>query len=81
MQPHFRQSKITELQSNIQLNQILLDIGDVKKRLSEIAKLSLEYQHVIIKTIIRADQVENLELHLAAIQKALPIFAASRHFE
>ena len=46
------------------------------------AKLWLNYLKLITKlqNLIRTDRLGNFDLHLSAMQKALPIYAAAGHF-
>ena len=58
---------------------------ETKSKLTEksrTANLWAQYQTImeVIRKLITADRIGNWDLHLEAIQQALPIFAASGHF-
>ena len=78
-----------ELLSTIEENKVLECVQNAMKELkntlsneSRTAKLWIGYQQIIslIRKFIRADRLGMWDLHLEAIQEALPIFAAAGHF-
>ena len=77
--------KPEDLESNCELNNLKEGIGNARNELgqsSKTANLWLGYQYTvsIIPNIMQVDRLGNWELHLQALTVALPIFAASGHF-
>ena len=76
---------ISDLSSDPLLSSIYPQMKDTKSKLTEksrTASLWLQYEMIIevIRKLITADRIGNWDIHLQAIQHALPIFAASGHF-
>ena len=79
-------SKITicDLQNNPSMRKRFEQLTDIKQKLelmSPTASLWLQYSKIVevIRKLITADRTGNWDLHLEAIQEALPIFAAAGH--
>ena len=81
------ESKLTpdDIENNLNMKDINNRFDIVCNDLSSTsrnAKLWLNYRNLIsiLQNLIRADRLENFDLHLSAMQKALPIYAAAGHF-
>ena len=78
-------SELSDLSDDSLLAFIALKMGEAKSNHAEksrTASLWFQYQDIIavIRQLITADRIGDWELHLEAIQQALPIFAVTGHF-
>ena len=76
---------ISDIEQNKLLHSVQQSHNELKATLSKesrTAKLWIEYQRIVcvIRKFIRGDRLGLWDVHLEAIQEALPIFAAAGHF-